>query len=179
MAKELALLTSQCAFPLGVEDIPGIAHKIADGLSRLDDPSHKGKGILCHAALAHAGCTEIPARVRGWHAPLIAAPLGMRGLRFRGSWPSPESRVEGRGCRGRIRVQSRMAPVHKPRDASLQTPTRALRSETTRIHGIFQTSIIQLCLESRNATAGQQARLLGPSLPFVINPKSKPPTHQL
>ena len=65
VARELALLTTQCAFPPDVQHTPGIAHKVADGLSRLDDPSHKGKGILSHLALANAVRTEVPLRVRG------------------------------------------------------------------------------------------------------------------
>ena len=67
IARELALLTAHSAFPPDVEHTPGVAHIVADGLSRLDDPSHQGKGILDHPALLNATCTPSPRRNREWY----------------------------------------------------------------------------------------------------------------
>lgn len=86
VARELALLTSQYAFPPDVQHTPGIAHKVADGLSRLDDPSHLGKGIFSHHALAHAERIAVPVRVREWYRALsIGAPLGTSSLESGGA----------------------------------------------------------------------------------------------
>jgi hypothetical protein len=73
IARELALAVSGAAFPPDVEHTPGIAHKVADGLSRLEDPSHQGKGILEHPALRNAVRTTAPPRHRQWYRALSAA----------------------------------------------------------------------------------------------------------
>ena len=70
IARELALITVKTAFPPTVSHTPGIAHQLADGLSRVDDPKHPDNRILQHPALAHASRTSVPPRPRGWYRTL-------------------------------------------------------------------------------------------------------------
>ena len=74
VARELALVTVHAAFPPDVEHTPGLAHRVADGLSRIDDPAHQGRGILDHPALAAATATDAPVRDRQWYRALPAQP---------------------------------------------------------------------------------------------------------
>ena len=67
IAREIALEVVHFAFPPTVLHTPGIAHVIADGLSRLDDPNHDKHDVLQHPALAKAVRTVIPARPRSWY----------------------------------------------------------------------------------------------------------------
>ena len=66
VARVLALITSKTAFPPRVVHTPGIAHKLADGLSRRHDLGHVDN-ILAHPALAEAVRDEVPARPREWY----------------------------------------------------------------------------------------------------------------
>ena len=68
---ELALITARTAFPPRVVHTPGIAHKLADSLSRMHDPGHKGDALQ-HPAIADASRDEVPARPRAWYRALDA-----------------------------------------------------------------------------------------------------------
>ena len=71
IARELALITSRTAFPPPVVHTPGIAHKLADSLSRMHDPGH-AEDALRHPALANAIRDDVPARPREWYRALSA-----------------------------------------------------------------------------------------------------------
>ena len=71
IARELALITSRTAFPPQVVHTPGIAHKLADSLSRLHDPGHKHDAFK-HPALNAAARDEVPPRPRTWYRALGA-----------------------------------------------------------------------------------------------------------
>jgi hypothetical protein len=70
IARELALAVSDFSFPPKVVHTPGVAHKVADGLSRMFDPNHQDKSILSHPALRHAQRTIAPDRPRSWYRAL-------------------------------------------------------------------------------------------------------------
>ena len=67
IARELALICSRAAFPPSVLHTPGIAHKIADMLSRVHDP--KGKK-LSHPALGKAKRVAVDEHNPGWYRAL-------------------------------------------------------------------------------------------------------------
>ena len=69
IARELALITVRTAFPPRVVHTPGIAHKLADSLSRMHDPGHRSDALQ-HPALAGAARDEVPARPRAWYRAL-------------------------------------------------------------------------------------------------------------
>ena len=69
IARELALITAKTAFPPNVVHTPGIAHVLADGLSRVHDPKHRG-GIPEHPALREAIKDTPPPRPREWYRTL-------------------------------------------------------------------------------------------------------------
>ena len=64
VSRELALVTSKAAFLQDVLHTPGIAHKLADQLSRIFDP--KAATTCEHPALANATRTAVPSRNRNW-----------------------------------------------------------------------------------------------------------------
>ena len=68
ISRELALVTSKAAFPPAVLHTPGIAHKLADQLSRIYDP--KAATSCEHPALDGATRTEVPRRDRSWYRAL-------------------------------------------------------------------------------------------------------------
>ena len=72
ISRELALITCKAAFPPAVLHTPGIAHKLADQLSRIDDP--KAATSCEHSALANAVRTEVPVRTRSWNRALDESP---------------------------------------------------------------------------------------------------------
>jgi hypothetical protein len=75
IARELALITVRAAFPPRVVHTPGIAHKLADLLSRVHDP-HKNVDLTTHPSLAQAVRTVCPPRPKAFYTTLgIAAPL--------------------------------------------------------------------------------------------------------
>ena len=72
ISRELVLATCKAAFPPAVLHTPGIAHKLADQLSRIHDP--KAAATCPHPALAQAVCTEVPRRTRSWYHALEERP---------------------------------------------------------------------------------------------------------
>ena len=62
VARELALVTSRAAFPPAVYHTPGIAHKVADLLSRIRDPKSGLHGRVKHEALLKAHRCAVPER---------------------------------------------------------------------------------------------------------------------
>ena len=70
IARELALHTVHYAFPPRVTHTPGLAHVIADALSRCYDPGIDKVGILSHHALKSAVRTDVPTRGRSWYKTL-------------------------------------------------------------------------------------------------------------
>ena len=68
VSRELALITAKAAFPPDVLHTPGIAHKLADQLSRIYDP--KAATTCAHPALANATRTAVPVRDRDWYRAL-------------------------------------------------------------------------------------------------------------
>ena len=68
VCRELALVTSKAAFPPDVLHTPGIAHKLADQLSRIFDPEAAADCV--HLALANATRTPVPTRDRFWYRAL-------------------------------------------------------------------------------------------------------------
>ena len=71
IAREVALSLSQFSFLPSAVHTPGVAHVIADSLSRMNDPSKvDSRSILSHPALVHAECTHIPARTREYYKAL-------------------------------------------------------------------------------------------------------------
>ena len=71
IARELALVTAKSAFPPEVVHTPGVAHKLADALSRVHDPGFKGDALK-HHALIGAIRTAVPARPRSWYRTLCS-----------------------------------------------------------------------------------------------------------
>ena len=68
IARELALRLVELSFPPDAVHTPGIAHVIADELSRVYAP--KGSGIVTntiHPALEHATQTQVPKRNEAWY----------------------------------------------------------------------------------------------------------------
>ena len=70
IARELALLTARAAFPPDVEHTPGLAHQVADGLSRMYDPHSDYSRVLQHPALVGAVHSEVDYRCRSWYKAL-------------------------------------------------------------------------------------------------------------
>ena len=70
IARELALVVVNYSFPPTVIHTPGLAHVVADGLSRLFDPGGQKSNILDHSALIKARRTAVPARPRSWYRTL-------------------------------------------------------------------------------------------------------------
>ena len=68
ISREIALIASQAAFPPAVTHTPGIAHKLADSLSRELDANTDH--VAAHPALADATKTEAPLRPRSWYKAL-------------------------------------------------------------------------------------------------------------
>ena len=77
ISRELALITVRSAFPPQVVHTPGLAHVVADLLSRMNDPRKAESGVLAHPALRNASRTEVPQRDRLWYRTLAhASPQG-------------------------------------------------------------------------------------------------------
>jgi CRP-like cAMP-binding protein len=75
VARELALLTARAAFPPRVVHTPGIAHKLADLLSRVHDP-HKSVRLEDLHLLVQAERAQCPPRPRAYYTTLEdATPL--------------------------------------------------------------------------------------------------------
>ena len=70
IAREMALHTVQYAFPPKVVHTPGLAHVIADSLSRLYDTGANKLQILSHPSLSSAVRTDAPVRNRAWYLTL-------------------------------------------------------------------------------------------------------------
>ena len=78
IARELALRLVDLSFPPDAIHTPGVAHVIADRLSRVHAPGSAskqpgewdGSPAACHAALAMASETPVPARDRPWYRAL-------------------------------------------------------------------------------------------------------------
>ena len=68
IARELALRLACLAFPPDVVHTPGVAHKLADALSRIHSPQGAGE-INLHGFpyLAHAERSSPPARNSFWY----------------------------------------------------------------------------------------------------------------
>jgi hypothetical protein len=76
IAREIALLTVHQAFPPRVVHTPGVAHVIADGLSRIHDRKKDTTNIFLHPALTNAVRSDCPTRTRDYYKTLCdAAPL--------------------------------------------------------------------------------------------------------
>ena len=73
IARELALLTAHDAFPPSVEHTPGVAHLVADALSRIHDPGKDTEDVYNHPALSQAIETPCPDRPKEWHVTLSDA----------------------------------------------------------------------------------------------------------
>jgi hypothetical protein len=71
IARELALLLVDAAFPPEVIHTPGVAHKVADHLSRVFCKSSVGDEIISHPALRVSTRSVVPARPRAWYLTLI------------------------------------------------------------------------------------------------------------
>lgn len=69
IARELAMITCKTAFPPNVVHTPGIAHKLADALSRMHDPGYKQQ-VAEHPALSGAHRDFAPPRPRKWYTTL-------------------------------------------------------------------------------------------------------------
>ena len=68
VARELALRLVELSFPPDAEHTPGVAHVIADRLSRVHAPG--GSGVVessIHPALANAPRTDTPRRNPDWY----------------------------------------------------------------------------------------------------------------
>ena len=78
IARELALRLVDLSFPPDAIHTPGVAHVISDRLSRVHAPGSAskqpgewdGSPAACHAALAMASETPVPARDRSWYRAL-------------------------------------------------------------------------------------------------------------
>ena len=68
-ARELALVTVLSAFPPEAQHTPGVAHVVADGLSRLHDP-RADHSVLEHPALRCAVRTTVPERTASYYRAL-------------------------------------------------------------------------------------------------------------
>ena len=73
LARELALVTVRSAFPPIVTHTPGVANKIADLLSRLEDPSKRNNNVLMFSSLPKAVRTPVPDRPIQWYRAISAA----------------------------------------------------------------------------------------------------------
>ena len=63
IARELALRLVELSFPPDALHTPGVAHKVADLLSRVHAPGASGdSNAVVHPALAQAARTEVPVR---------------------------------------------------------------------------------------------------------------------
>ena len=72
IARELALRVVRLSFPPDAVHTPGIAHIVADELSRVYAP--KGSGVVSnkiHLALEHAEETSTPKRNEAWYRALM------------------------------------------------------------------------------------------------------------
>ncbi len=70
IARELALLLVDAAFPPEVVHTPGVAHKVDDHLSRVYSSSSEGNETISHPALLNSIRTVVPARPRAWYLTL-------------------------------------------------------------------------------------------------------------
>ena len=68
ISREPALVASKAAFPPAILNTPGIAHKLADQLSRIHDP--KAATTCEQPALNGATRTDVPRRDRTWYRAL-------------------------------------------------------------------------------------------------------------
>ena len=71
IARELALIFASYSFLPSVYHTPGVSHVIADGLSRVNDPSKANPdAVFMHPALAQAKSIEVPPRGPGYYITL-------------------------------------------------------------------------------------------------------------
>ena len=73
IARELALCFVDFSFSPSVFHTPGISHKIADRLSRLDDPNpiyRNETSVLMHPSLKKSALTPVPTRDDGYYRTL-------------------------------------------------------------------------------------------------------------
>lgn len=69
IAREIALLIIELPFQPDVEHTPGVAHVIADGLSRCYDGSG-AEAMYSHPALSASIRTLVPVRSHNWYRAL-------------------------------------------------------------------------------------------------------------
>ena len=75
IARELALRLVELSFPPDAVHTPGLAHKVADLLSRVHAPGAIGDSdTVVHPALAQAARTEVPVRSKAWYRAYIDEP---------------------------------------------------------------------------------------------------------
>ena len=75
IARELALRLIELSFPPDAVHTPGVAHVIADKLSRIYAPGGDGKASPeLHPALHDASETQLPVRNRSWYKALAPKP---------------------------------------------------------------------------------------------------------
>ena len=68
IARELALRLATLSFPPDAIHTPGIAHVVADKLSRIHSPDGDGiVGLSIHHALSSATAVQVPARTAEWY----------------------------------------------------------------------------------------------------------------
>ena len=70
VARELALRMIELSFPPDAVYTPGIAHVLADKLSRIHAPAGSGASKDSHPALAQATETVTPLRKPSWNRAL-------------------------------------------------------------------------------------------------------------
>ena len=73
ISREIALETANCAFPPLVVHTPGVAHKIADELSRVNDPNKDVSAVFAHPALVRSSQRVCPPRPAQWYKTLVKA----------------------------------------------------------------------------------------------------------
>ena len=70
IAREMALVIVRYSFPPVVVHTPGLAHVIADGLSRMSDPKGPKCDILSHSGPSDAQRTVVASRPKSWYRTL-------------------------------------------------------------------------------------------------------------
>ena len=71
IAREVALILSSLSFPPEVDHTPGVAHALADALSRITNTND----LIAHRALAGATKAVPPVRNKQWYRALNSRPL--------------------------------------------------------------------------------------------------------
>ena len=74
VARGLALRLIELSFPPDAIHTPGIAHVLADKLSRIHAPGGSGSCMNLHPAITHAVESVAPARTPEWYRALDYEP---------------------------------------------------------------------------------------------------------